>query len=150
MLNQVDSPSKINTNNSNNNVKDNTNNITQSMSSVSISDDLSLDVNQLQQIKNLENHNSSINKHHNESHNNSSFLNSPDLNLKELQSEELTTHSEFLYIVLQIINNTLTYRAYSNPHLIYSLLHQQEYFPVFLNEENLSSLSNNILNVSNL
>ncbi|KAM9963732.1 hypothetical protein ACTFIW_006983 [Dictyostelium discoideum] len=149
MLNQVDSPSNnTNTNNSNNNVKDNTNNITQSMSSVSISDDLSLDVNQLQQIKNLENHNSSINKHHNESsHNNSSFLNSPDLNLKELQSEELTTHSEFLYIVLQIINNTLTYRAYSNPHLIYSLLHQQEYFPVFLNEENLSSLSNNILNI---
>ncbi|KAN0032392.1 hypothetical protein ACTFIV_006286 [Dictyostelium citrinum] len=147
MLNQVDSSPNINTNsnNSSNNVKDNTNNITQSMSSVSISDDLSLDVNQLQQIKNLENHNSS--QHHNETHNSSSFLNSPDLNLKELQSEELTTHSEFLYIVLQIINNTLTYRAYSNPHLIYSLLHQQEYFPVFLNEENLSSLSNNILNI---
>ncbi|EFA83636.1 putative dymeclin [Heterostelium album PN500] len=70
-----------------------------------------------------------------------------EISLTDINSDELQTHSDFLYIVLQIINNTLTYRATSNPHLIYSLLHQNEYLPGFINDDNLSELSTNILNI---
>ncbi|GAM21840.1 hypothetical protein SAMD00019534_050150 [Acytostelium subglobosum LB1] len=64
-----------------------------------------------------------------------------------IQSEELQTHSDFLFIVLQIINSTLTYRSNFNPHLIYSLLHQSEYLKSLFNDENLSELATNISNI---
>ncbi|EGG16206.1 putative dymeclin [Cavenderia fasciculata] len=62
-------------------------------------------------------------------------------------SDELQTHTDFIYIILQIINNTLTYRPSQNPQLIYSLLHQHDYLPGLTNDETLSEITTNILNI---
>eukprot|EP01132_Coremiostelium_polycephalum_P000778 gene778-966_t len=77
-------------------------------------------------------------------------LDNLELNLVDLHSDELKTHLDFLYIVFQIVNNTLTYRPHTNPNLIYELILQQdESLPRFSNNEpeNLLLLSNNIFSI---
>ncbi|GAM19817.1 hypothetical protein SAMD00019534_029920 [Acytostelium subglobosum LB1] len=72
-----------------------------------------------------------------------------EISITDINSGELQTHFDFLHTILQIVNNTLTYRATSNLHLIYSLLHHSEYLSdlVATNDEMLSDISTNILNI---
>lgn len=57
---------------------------------------------------------------------------------------ELQLYSDFLRIVLEIINAILANALPSNPELVYALLHRQEVFVPFRHDERLSELMHNI------
>eukprot|EP00898_Chlorokybus_atmophyticus_P000736 jgi/Chlat1/1663/Chrsp127S01908 len=60
---------------------------------------------------------------------------------------ELHIYTDFLRIVLEIINAILTYALPRNPELVYALLHRQEVFEPFRNHPRFSELLSNIYTV---
>ena len=64
-----------------------------------------------------------------------------------LKSSELTTYSDLLHMLLKIINSILTHSLARNPHIIYSLLYQQDIFLPYTGNDRYGPLANNIKTV---
>jgi hypothetical protein len=64
-----------------------------------------------------------------------------------LQSTELHIYTDFLRIVLEIINAILTYALPRNPEVVYAILHRQEVFEPFKNHPRFNELLENIYTV---
>lgn len=60
---------------------------------------------------------------------------------------EMHIFADFLRIVLEIINSTLTYALPKNPEVVYALLHRQELFDSFAQHPRFAELVLNIKNV---
>ena len=60
---------------------------------------------------------------------------------------EMHIFGDFLRIVLEVINSTLTYALPKNPEVVYALLHRQELFEPFARHPRFSELVLNIKNV---
>jgi len=69
------------------------------------------------------------------------------LNNVFLQSTELHIYTDFLRIVLEIINAILTYALPRNPEVVYAVLHRQELFEPFKNHPRFNELLENIYTV---
>lgn len=67
--------------------------------------------------------------------------------LPEDMSTELHIYTDFLRIVLEIINAILTYALPRNPEVIYAIMHRQEVFQPFRNHPRFNELLENIFNV---
>ncbi|KAL1543304.1 dymeclin-like [Salvia divinorum] len=67
--------------------------------------------------------------------------------LAEDPSVELHIYTDFLRIVLEILNATLTYALPRNPEVVYAIMHRQEVFLPFKNHPRLFELLENIYNV---
>lgn len=76
--------------------------------------------------------------------------NETDFSSQVYQSSQFTTYSDFLHMVLKIINSILTHSLSKNPHLIYGLLEKHEVFEYFSEHERFGSLIGNILKVKYL
>ncbi|KAL6007239.1 hypothetical protein ACLOJK_032735 [Asimina triloba] len=68
-------------------------------------------------------------------------------NLAEEMSTELQIYTDFLRIVLEIINAILTYALPRNPEVVYAIMHRQEVFQPFKNHPRFSELLENIYTV---
>ncbi|KAK3040536.1 hypothetical protein RJ639_028982 [Escallonia herrerae] len=68
-------------------------------------------------------------------------------NLPEDMSTELHIYTDFLRIVLEIINAILTYALPRNPEVVYAIMHRQEVFQPFRNHPRFNELLENIFNV---
>eukprot|EP00850_Spirogloea_muscicola_P003308 SM000013S26477 [mRNA] locus=s13:636106:642291:+ [translate_table: standard] len=68
-------------------------------------------------------------------------------NLSKLRPTELHIYTDFLRIVLEIINAILTYALPRNPEVVYALLHRQELFQPFRNHPRFYELLENIYTV---
>lgn len=62
----------------------------------------------------------------------------------ERRTLELQLYSDFLRIVLEIVNAILTNALPSNPELVYTLLHRQEVFASFRADSKYSELMENV------
>lgn len=60
---------------------------------------------------------------------------------------EMHIFADFLRIVLEIINSTVTYALPKNPEVVYALLHRQELFEPFAQHPRFAELVLNIKNV---
>lgn len=65
----------------------------------------------------------------------------------EDMSMELHIYTDFLRIVLEIINSILTYALPRNPEVVYAIMHRQEVFESFRNHPRFSELLENIFTV---
>ncbi|KAL3505986.1 hypothetical protein ACH5RR_031368 [Cinchona calisaya] len=68
-------------------------------------------------------------------------------NLPEDTSAELHIYTDFLRIVLEILNAILTYTVPRNPEVIYAIMHRQEVFQPFRNHPRFNELLENIFTV---
>ncbi|KAL6548364.1 hypothetical protein OROGR_008785 [Orobanche gracilis] len=64
--------------------------------------------------------------------------------LPEDPSTELHIYTDFLKLVLEILNAILTYALPQNPEVVYAIMHRQEVFMPFKNHPRFSELLNNI------
>ncbi|XP_074559605.1 uncharacterized protein LOC141815558 isoform X1 [Curcuma longa] len=64
-----------------------------------------------------------------------------------LQSTEIHIYTDFLRIVLEILNAILTYALPRNPEVVYAILHQQEVFHPFKSHPRFNELLENIYTV---
>ncbi|EEF45232.1 conserved hypothetical protein [Ricinus communis] len=64
--------------------------------------------------------------------------------LAEDMSAELHIYTDFLRIVLEILNATLTYALPRNPEVVYAIMHRQEVFQPFKNHPRFNELIENI------
>ncbi|KAG0297246.1 Triose-phosphate Transporter [Dissophora globulifera] len=60
------------------------------------------------------------------------------------KSEDIVIYGDMVTLVLEIINSTLTHKLKANPQLVYSLLHKQEMFAYFRNDDKFRDLIQNI------
>ncbi|CAL5436766.1 unnamed protein product [Camellia sinensis] len=67
--------------------------------------------------------------------------------LKEMASTELHIYTDFLRIVLEILNAILTYALPRNPEVVYAIMHRQEVFQPFRNHPRFNELLENIFTV---
>ncbi|MED6108086.1 hypothetical protein PIB30_020182 [Stylosanthes scabra] len=67
--------------------------------------------------------------------------------LIEDMSTELHIYTDFLRLVLEIINAILTYALPRNPEVVYAIMHRQEVFQPFKNHPRFSELLENIYTV---
>ncbi|XP_007034867.2 PREDICTED: dymeclin [Theobroma cacao] len=67
--------------------------------------------------------------------------------LVEDMSAELQIYTDFLRIVLEILNAILTYALPRNPEVVYAIMHRQEVFQPFKNHPRFTELLENIYNV---
>ncbi|XVF28768.1 hypothetical protein REPUB_Repub15cG0059100 [Reevesia pubescens] len=67
--------------------------------------------------------------------------------LMEDMSAELQIYTDFLRIVLEILNAILTYALPRNPEVVYAIMHRQEVFQPFKNHPRFTELLENIYNV---
>ncbi|GMI95964.1 hypothetical protein like AT1G04200 [Hibiscus trionum] len=67
--------------------------------------------------------------------------------LVEDMSAELQIYTDFLRIVLEILNAILTYALPRNPEVVYAIMHRQEVFQPFRNHPRFAELLENIYNV---
>ncbi|KAI7756147.1 hypothetical protein M8C21_023994 [Ambrosia artemisiifolia] len=70
-----------------------------------------------------------------------------DDKLPEDTSAELHIYTDFLRIVLEILNAILTYALPMNPEVIYAIMHRQEVFQPFRNHPRFNELLENIFSV---
>ncbi|XP_076960317.1 uncharacterized protein LOC143636638 [Bidens hawaiensis] len=70
-----------------------------------------------------------------------------DDKLPEDTSAELHIYTDFLRIVLEILNAILTYALPRNPEVIYAIMHRQEVFQPFRNHPRFNELLENIFSV---
>ncbi|KAL5222506.1 hypothetical protein ABZP36_027219 [Zizania latifolia] len=68
-------------------------------------------------------------------------------NISDDMSTELHIYTDFLRIVLEIINAILTYALPRNPEVVYAVLHRQEVFQPFKNHPRFNELLENIYTV---
>ncbi|XP_025979788.1 dymeclin-like isoform X4 [Glycine soja] len=68
-------------------------------------------------------------------------------NLSKLRSAELQIYTDFLRLVLEIINAILTYVLPQNPEVVYAIMHKQEVFQPFKNHPRFDELVENIYTV---
>ncbi|ESW15309.1 hypothetical protein PHAVU_007G061900 [Phaseolus vulgaris] len=68
-------------------------------------------------------------------------------NLVEDMSTELHIYTDFLRLVLEIINAILTYALPRNPEVVYAIMHRQEVFQPFKNHPRFNELIDNIYTV---
>ncbi|XP_047317514.1 dymeclin isoform X2 [Impatiens glandulifera] len=68
-------------------------------------------------------------------------------NLPEDTSTELHIFTDFLRIVLEILNSILTYALPRNPEVVYAIMHRQEVFQPFKDHPRFNELLENIYNV---
>ncbi|KAJ8765804.1 hypothetical protein K2173_015608 [Erythroxylum novogranatense] len=68
-------------------------------------------------------------------------------NLAEDVSAELHIYTDFLRIVLEILNAILTYALPRNPEVVYAIMHRQEVFQPFKNHPRFNELIENIFMV---
>ncbi|XP_021741190.1 dymeclin-like isoform X1 [Chenopodium quinoa] len=68
-------------------------------------------------------------------------------NMLEDVSMELHIYTDFLRIVLEIINAILTYALPRNPEVVYAVMHRQEIFEPFRNHPRFNELLENIFTV---
>ncbi|CAO2832053.1 unnamed protein product [Amaranthus hypochondriacus] len=68
-------------------------------------------------------------------------------NVLEDVSMELHVYTDFLRIVLEIINAILTYALPRNPEVVYAVMHRQEVFQPFRNHPRFNELLENIFTV---
>ncbi|XP_014628393.1 dymeclin isoform X3 [Glycine max] len=64
-----------------------------------------------------------------------------------VQSTELHIYTDFLRLVLEIINAILTYALPRNPEVVYAIMHRQEVFQPFKNHPRFNELIDNIYTV---
>ncbi|CAL5392764.1 unnamed protein product [Camellia sinensis] len=67
--------------------------------------------------------------------------------LPEDSSTELHIYTDFLRIVLEILNSILTYALPRNPEVVYAIMHRQEIFQPFKNHPRFNELLENIFTV---
>lgn len=67
--------------------------------------------------------------------------------IAEDMSTELQIYTDFLRIVLEIINAILTYALPRNPEVVYAIMHRQEVFQPFKNHPRFNELVENIYTV---
>ncbi|XP_031505710.1 uncharacterized protein LOC116267969 isoform X2 [Nymphaea colorata] len=67
--------------------------------------------------------------------------------LSEDTSSELHIYTDFLRIVLEILNAILSYALPRNPEIVYAIMHRQEVFQPFKNHPRFSELLENIYTV---
>ncbi|KAG1347709.1 putative Dymeclin [Cocos nucifera] len=67
--------------------------------------------------------------------------------IAEDMSTELQIYTDFLRIVLEILNAILTYALPRNPEVVYAILHRQEVFQPFKNHPRFNELLENIYTV---
>lgn len=67
--------------------------------------------------------------------------------LSEDMSTELHIYTDFLRLVLEILNAILTYALPRNPEVVYAIMHRQEVFQPFKNHPRFNELLENIYNV---
>ncbi|KAF5956104.1 hypothetical protein HYC85_008960 [Camellia sinensis] len=67
--------------------------------------------------------------------------------LPEEMSTELHIYTDFLRIVLEILNAILTYALPRNPEVVYAIMHRQEVFQPFRNHPRFNELLENIFTV---
>ncbi|KAH6816394.1 dyggve-melchior-clausen syndrome protein [Perilla frutescens var. frutescens] len=67
--------------------------------------------------------------------------------LAEDPSAELHIYTDFLRLVLEILNAILTYALPRNPEVVYAIMHRQEVFLPFKNHPRFNELLENIYNV---
>ncbi|KAM7257579.1 hypothetical protein ACFE04_013320 [Oxalis oulophora] len=72
----------------------------------------------------------------------------PD-NSAEDKSAELQIYTDFLRIVLEILNAILTYGLPQNPEVVYAIMHRQDVFQPFKNHPRFGELVENICTVLN-
>ncbi|CAI9286444.1 unnamed protein product [Lactuca saligna] len=70
-----------------------------------------------------------------------------DDKLPEDTSAELHIYTDFLRIVMEILNAILTYALPRNPEVIYAIMHRQEVFQPFRNHPRFNELLENIFSV---
>ncbi|XP_071940485.1 uncharacterized protein [Coffea arabica] len=68
-------------------------------------------------------------------------------NLPEDTTAELHIYTDFLRIVLEILNAILTYTLPRNPEVVYAIMHRQEVFQPFRNHPRFNELLENIFTV---
>uniref|UniRef100_A0A1D1YGV8 Dymeclin n=1 Tax=Anthurium amnicola TaxID=1678845 RepID=A0A1D1YGV8_9ARAE len=68
-------------------------------------------------------------------------------NISEDVSAELQIYTDFLRIVLEILNAILTYALPRNPEVVYAIMHRQEVFQPFKNHPRFNELLENIYTV---
>ncbi|XP_031097954.1 dymeclin [Ipomoea triloba] len=68
-------------------------------------------------------------------------------NLPEDSSAELHIYTDFLRIVLEILNAILTYALPRNPEVVYAILHRQEVFHPFKSHPRFNELLDNLFTV---
>ncbi|GMP77169.1 hypothetical protein CsSME_00033536 [Camellia sinensis var. sinensis] len=66
---------------------------------------------------------------------------------EEMVSTELHIYTDFLRIVLEILNAILTYALPRNPEVVYAIMHRQEVFQPFRNHPRFNELLENIFTV---
>ncbi|KAL6192223.1 hypothetical protein ACLB2K_038608 [Fragaria x ananassa] len=64
-----------------------------------------------------------------------------------LQSTEIHIYTDFLRLVLEILNAILTYALPRNPEVVYAIMHRQEVFQPFRNHPRFNELLENIYTV---
>ncbi|KAJ8464683.1 hypothetical protein OPV22_027235 [Ensete ventricosum] len=69
------------------------------------------------------------------------------VSLTEDMSPEIHIYTDFLRIVLEILNAILTYALPRNPEVVYAILHRQELFQPFKNHPRFNELLENIYTV---
>jgi hypothetical protein len=79
-------------------------------------------------------------------HSNNGELNDGD-SFSEDTSAELHIYTDFLRIVLEILNSILTYNLPQNPEVVYAIMHRQEVFKPFKNHPRFTELLQNIYSV---
>jgi len=67
--------------------------------------------------------------------------------LSEDMSTELHIYTDFLRLVLEILNAILTYALPRNPEVVYAIMHRQEVFQPFKNHPRFNELLENIYTV---
>ncbi|RXI09744.1 hypothetical protein DVH24_025631 [Malus domestica] len=75
------------------------------------------------------------------------ILLSTQLEFFQLQSTEMHIYTDFLRLVLEILNAILTYALPRNPEVVYAIMHRQEVFQPFRNHPRFSELLENIYTV---
>ncbi|KAJ6816971.1 dymeclin isoform X2 [Iris pallida] len=68
-------------------------------------------------------------------------------NIAEEMSTELHIYTDFLRIVLEILNAILTYALPRNPEVVYAIMHRQEVFQPFKSHPRFNELLENIFSV---
>ncbi|KAK9288143.1 hypothetical protein L1049_016591 [Liquidambar formosana] len=74
-------------------------------------------------------------------------VNSIEDSIPEDMSTELHIYTDFLRIVLEILNAILTYALPRNPEVVYAIMHRQEVFQPFRNHPRFNELLENIYTV---
>ncbi|CAJ1967036.1 unnamed protein product [Sphenostylis stenocarpa] len=69
------------------------------------------------------------------------------MNVLLMQSAELHIYTDFLRLVLEIINAILTYALPRNPEVVYAIMHKQDVFQPFKNHPRFNELIENIYTV---